>query len=160
MSLVVVADASPIRYLVLIRQIELLQQLFGKIFMPLVVCNELKHPSAPAVVSEWMRSPPGWLDVAPTTGRLDPELDTLDDGERAAINLALSIHANLILIDDRKGAAAALKKDLEATGTLGILDLAAQRGLLDLPAALLALTSTNFRYQQTMIDALLDQHKK
>jgi predicted nucleic acid-binding protein len=42
---VVVADTSPLRYLVQIDQINLLPRLFEKIFIPSVVCDELGHPS-------------------------------------------------------------------------------------------------------------------
>lgn len=73
--------------------------------------------------------------------------------------LGLSLKADLILIDDRKGAAAALQKGLEITGTLGVLDRAAQRGLVDLADALARLKQTNFRYRQEMMDALLDRSK-
>lgn len=65
--------------------------------------------------------------------------------------------AHLILIDDRKGAAVAVNKGFETTGTLGILDLAAKRGLIDLRDALDRLKRTNFRYRQAILDALLDQ---
>ena len=56
----------------------------------------------------------------------DASLAELDSGERSAISLALSLKADVILIDDRKGAAAARHKGFEVTGTLGILDLAAE----------------------------------
>jgi predicted nucleic acid-binding protein len=54
----------------------------------------------------------------------------LDDGERAAIALAVAIGAELILMDDRAGVAVAYQKGLTVTGTLGVLDLAARRGLI------------------------------
>ena len=86
-------------------------------------------------------------------------LPALDDGERSAIALALSRRADLILMDDRSGVAAALAYGLEAIGTLGLLDRAARRGLIDLAAALARLKVTNFRYQQEMLDALLAQYR-
>ena len=48
--LLVVADTSPIRYLVEIGYIGILPQLFEKIFIPSLVFDELRHPSAPAAV--------------------------------------------------------------------------------------------------------------
>jgi predicted nucleic acid-binding protein len=48
--LLVVADTSPIRYLVEIRHMGILPQLFERIFIPSVVYDELRHPSAPAAV--------------------------------------------------------------------------------------------------------------
>ena len=62
----------------------------------------------------------------------DAALQPLGAGERAAITLALSMHADLILIDERKGTSVAIAKGFTVTGTLGILRLAAQGGLIDL----------------------------
>lgn len=45
----VVADTSPLRYLLQIDQVDLLPQLIEKVFIPSVVCEELRHPSAPQV---------------------------------------------------------------------------------------------------------------
>ena len=42
-----------------------------------------------------------------------------------------NIHADLLLIDERAGFRAAKKRGLCVTGTLGVLDLAAKRGLID-----------------------------
>jgi len=60
----VVADTSPIRYLVRIGQIELLPRLFERIFIPSVVAEELRHPSAPFAVRDWMNCPPEWLEIS------------------------------------------------------------------------------------------------
>ena len=58
---VVVADTSPIRYLVQIGQIDVLPRLFEKIFIPAVVEQELRHASAPPAVQAWMNQvPAGW----------------------------------------------------------------------------------------------------
>ena len=47
LEMVVVADTSPINYLVLIARIELLKQLYARILIPPAVLAELKHPAAP-----------------------------------------------------------------------------------------------------------------
>lgn len=78
-------------------------------------------------------------------------------GRTRAIELALALHADLALIDERKGTHAALTKGLETTGTLGILQPAAFRGLIDLASAFSALRRTNFRYRQEVLDRLLDE---
>ena len=154
----VVADTSPIRYLVQVGQIELLPRLFEEIFLSSVVADELRHPSAPPVVRDWMQRHPAWLEVMPVADVDDPSLEALDRDERSAIALGLSLNADLILIDDRKGATAALNKGFEVTGTLGVLDLAADRGLVDLVDVLDRLKRTNFRYRQGLFDALLKKH--
>jgi predicted nucleic acid-binding protein len=89
--LLVVADTSPIRYLVQIDQIDLLARLFEEIVIPAVVVDELRHPSAPAAVQAWINHPPDWLKVWPVTELDDPLLKSLDPGERAAIALGPSL---------------------------------------------------------------------
>jgi predicted nucleic acid-binding protein len=46
------------------------------------------------------------------------------------------------------------------TGTLGVLDLAARLGLLNLADAFARLKRTNFRYRQELLDGLLEQDKE
>jgi predicted nucleic acid-binding protein len=122
----VVADTSPLNYLVLIEQIEILPALFEKVFVPQIVRDELQHSEAPESVRRWIAEPPSWVEIAPAGRDSDePALLHLDDGERAAIQLAIRIGAELLLIDDRDGVNAARRKGFAVTGTLGILDLAA-----------------------------------
>lgn len=52
-----------------------------------------------------------------------------------------------------------VSKGLVATGTLGILDLAAKRKLIDPRDAIERLKQTNFRYRKEIIDGLLAQHQ-
>jgi predicted nucleic acid-binding protein len=61
--MVVVADTSPINYLVLIGQIDLLTRLYTRILIPPAVLAELKHPLAPKPVREWACDTPKWLEV-------------------------------------------------------------------------------------------------
>ena len=61
--MVVVADTSPINYLVLIAQIKVLEQLYGRILIPPAVLAELKHPVAPRPVREWAENAPKWVEV-------------------------------------------------------------------------------------------------
>ena len=156
----VVADTSPLRYLVQIDQIELLPQLFEKIFIPSVVYDELCHPSAPEAVRNWMSSRPDWLEVSMVAASDDPSLRALDEGEKSAIALGLILAADLILIDDRRGAAVAREKGFEVTGTLGILDLSARRGMVGLADSLARLRKTNFRGRKELFDALIAQHER
>lgn len=156
--LLVVADSSPIRYLVTIGEMDLLARLFAKVMIPTIVARELRHPSAPAAVQAWMNQPPIWVEIWPVAEVNDPALGGLDPGEKAAIALGLALKADLLLIDDRRGAAVAARRGFAVTGTLGILDLGAQRGWVDLKSALDRLTRTNFRYRPELLAALLAKH--
>jgi predicted nucleic acid-binding protein len=68
------------------------------------------------------------------------------------------MHADLILIDERKGTNVALDKGFVVAGTLGVLALAARRGLVDLADSFARLKRTNFRYRQEIMDVLLKQN--
>ena len=156
----VVADAGPLNYLVLIEAIDVLPNLFEQVLVPKAVYDELMHSDAPAPVRLFAVQKPGWLHIRPNPDQIDVASEPgLDDGERAAIALAASIGADLILMDDRAGVAVAYRKGLAVTGTLGVLDLAARRGLLDLATAFAKLRATNFRYPPELMDAILAQHK-
>jgi predicted nucleic acid-binding protein len=158
----VVADTSPLNYLILIEAVDLLPKLFKHILIPAAVYAELTHADAPELVRGFAARKPAWLEVRPDPQRANDEVENpnLDEGERAAIELATSIGADLILMDDRAGVAAAYRRGLAVTGTLGVLDLAARRGLIDLAYSLTRLRATNFRYRPEILDELLAQHRR
>jgi len=159
---VVVADTSPLNYLTLIDAVDLLPRLFDRVFVPAAVYDELTDDGAPAVVRAWIAQAPPWLEVKPNpdSSSDDAVAMALDDGERAAVELAGAIGADLILMDDRDGAAFARAKGFAVTGTLGVLDLAARRGLIDLPQAFARLKATSFHYRQGLLDALLARRQE
>jgi predicted nucleic acid-binding protein len=97
---------------------------------------------------------------APTQESEDPALEGIDAGEKAAIQLAAYLNSDLLLMDDRKGVRAAIRKGLRVTGTLGILDLAAQRGLTDFGQAVELLRQTNFRIPKAVLHALLERYNR
>jgi predicted nucleic acid-binding protein len=156
---VVVADTGPPHYLVLIGAVLVLPQLFGTVWVPALVHKELQHTRTPKPVRDWLATAPPWLKTAPTP-EVAASLPKLGDGERAAIALAKSLYADLILMDDRAATAIALQEGFAVTGTLGVLVRAAQRDLIDLGEAFTRLKATNFRYRPEILDALLAEHGK
>jgi hypothetical protein len=109
----------------------------------MLVSQELQQAATPLQVRRQLKMPPSWLDIAPDAPIDDPGLMALDDGERAALTLGLALHADLILIDERKGTAAAMERGFESTGTLGVLIRAARLGLIDLEDAFTRLKATS-----------------
>jgi len=153
----VIADTSPINYLLLIGYIHILPALFDRVILPALVRDELNHPKAPLAVRNWIAAPPAWVDVrqSPTAHAHDASMARLDAGEEDAIALAVQLHADLLLMDDEDGVLAARGKGLEVTGTLGVLSRAAQRQLLDLEDAFKRIKRTNFHYRQEIMDQFL-----
>jgi predicted nucleic acid-binding protein len=80
------ADASPLRYLVLIGEIDLLPKLFANVAVLHAVIAELLHDDAPEAVRTWASNLPAWIAVrdnplSATAGlhlakkdRLDPDV--------------------------------------------------------------------------------------
>ena len=153
--MLVIADASPIRYLLLIGQMAILPSLYERIVIPEVVVSELGQPQTPEAVRDWIAACPEWVDVRVPGLRPPESMSHLGAGERDAILLARELSADLVLMDDRSGRAAALEQGVETTGTLGVLEAASVRRLLDLPDAISRLRETNFRVDQALIDDLL-----
>lgn len=65
-----------------------------------------------------------------------------------------------MLIDDRRGAIAAERQGLRVTGTLGVLDIAAEKGLIDFAEAIQRLEVTSFLRPVSLMNALLGKYKR
>jgi predicted nucleic acid-binding protein len=142
--MIVVADTSPINYLVLIGEQELLPVLFGLVVIPEAVLQELSSSVTPRLVKEWVAIAPTWLNRRSTTSAPDAELNHLDEGERQAIQLAQELIADLLLVDDKAARREATKRNLSTIGTLGVLDRAAEKGLVDFSSVFFRLKQTSF----------------
>lgn len=91
--MVVVSDTSALTSLLSIRQISILKNLFGNVFIPKAVCNELLrfHKRIPSFVKTEQIH-----DLESVTA-LTP---TLDIGEAEAIVLAKELRADFLLVDE------------------------------------------------------------
>ena len=82
--MIVIADTSPLNYLVLTGEIEILSRLYQSVIIPEEVLKELQSPATPVSVLDWSRELPSWLKVKPVK-TIDTESDVavLGSGERA-----------------------------------------------------------------------------
>jgi predicted nucleic acid-binding protein len=156
--MIVVADTTPLNYLILIDEVELLPILFGPVLLPLAAFEELQHAGTPLKVREWMAHPPDWVEVRSVSTPLHPMLTSLDPGEREAIQLALDLGIGTVLMDEAEGRQVAEALHLEVRGTLGILERAAKLGKLDLRPALDKLQQTNFRISPSFLASFLKRN--
>lgn len=152
--MIVLCDTSPLNYLILIGKVDILPTLFGEIFVPGAVIEELAHPGSSDGVRLWVASLPDWLIVKEPQA-IESDLN-LGRGEAAAISLALECQADLLLIDDRKGCRAAKTRGLAVAGTLNVLEKAAKLKLLDLSIAIADLRQTNFRIAEKVLTRMLE----
>ena len=152
--MIVVSDTTPLNYLILTDTIEVLATIFGRVHAPAAVIEELSHPRSPEAVRMWAVSPPAWLTVQ-DPAHTGPS--KLGRGETAAIALALELKADHVLIDDRDANREATRSGLKVVGTLGILEEAGKRGLIDIEQKVQELKATNFRASDELYQTLLER---
>ncbi len=148
--MIVVADTGPLHYLILLDHADLLHRFYGDVVVPEAVAAELSSPSASLVVRDWISGAPSWLRV----DKVQAITDDLDLGERAAIALAATMHADLLLIDEAAGRAEARRRNLRVTGTLGVLRVAAELELVDVPGLIVRIKATSFYADDALLTAV------
>lgn len=131
--MIIVSDTGPIITLLKIHKLEILQSLFGEVNIPLGVYQELIENPVYAdeirLVKECQ-----YINCVKDIDMLAVEIlrkiSGLDKGESEAIVLSRSIKDSLLIIDEKKGRTIAEQLDVNITGSIGILILAARKKLL------------------------------
>jgi predicted nucleic acid-binding protein len=129
--MLVVSDTSPISNLAIIGRLDILRQRYGEVRIPDAVAKELtsltrveaRKSFEAAMTNRWIVK---WKDAPAHLSLKDRAF--LGLGETAAIDLALDIKADLLLMDEKKGREVARRHGLIAGGLLGELLHAKQRG--------------------------------
>ncbi len=153
--ILVVADTSPIHYLVLIQAVNLLPRLYDRVVLPSAVFAELTHTNAPTAVRGWATALPEWTEV-----RAASQVDlssNLNPGEAEAIALAIELKADSLLLDEAEGRQEALRRGLAVSGTVGVLEKAAERDLINLFEAFQRLSRTNFYISPELLQQALQR---
>ena len=129
--MVVVSNTSPISNLAKIGQLNLMSQLYGKIFIPFAVHDELLDRRAGEIIITAVRSAT-WIEIQSVQNQeLVKDLRTrVNIGEAEAIALALESKASRLIIDERLGRQVARDFGVTIIGILGILLLAKKRQLI------------------------------
>jgi predicted nucleic acid-binding protein len=105
-----------------------------------------------------MANPPEWVRIVDVRETADQALRELGAGEREAIILAQDRGAEvLLLMDEIRGRSEAARRGIVTTGTLGVLDAAAEAGLIDLPTSIGQLRHTTFYATPSLFKRLLDR---
>lgn len=153
----VVSDNSPLNLLVRIGHQDVLPALFVRVVIPPEVVSEMAHPKAPPETRAFAAAPPPWLTIQAAAVPLS--LPNLDPGEAAAISLAAELGA-AILIDELDGRQEARARGLTVIGAVGVLERAADAGLVpDLAAAHARIRGLRFHVADAVLDDSLARHR-
>ncbi len=144
--MIVVADASPLIFLAKLRHLNLVHDLFGDdIRLPRAVRNELlpagTDPAERTVLETFLAS--CRIETVANPRRFAEAMSRADN---QALTLAIRCKADRLLCDESTTRFMAEAEGIQPVGTLGILLLSMQRGLLT-PAA-----------TQQSVDALVRDH--
>ncbi|MCL4217385.1 MAG: DUF3368 domain-containing protein [Candidatus Hydrogenedentes bacterium] len=126
----VVCNTSPIQYLWQSKVLSSLPQLFQHVLIPEAVGAELEVGRQQGVDLPDIDTLP-WLEVHSLRKReLLPLVNQLGDGEKEVLAVGLEFSDSLLLLDDRFARRHAEALGIKVTGTLGVLLLAKEEGLI------------------------------
>ncbi len=143
--MIIVSDTTPLRYLIEIEEVHILQKLFGRVIIPEKVSEELQRPKTPKKVKDLIQSHPVWLEVRKADISLFTTIKKIDQGEHEAFALALELKADAVLLDDKAAATEAARHNILVIPTFTILERASADNLIDLPGTVDAMRQTSFR---------------
>lgn len=148
MSKVIISDASCLIALDRINKLEILAKIFGTIV------------TTPEVQSEFGNTLPGWISIIEAKDQVRKnDLNKLVDlGEASAISLAIESVGATLIIDEKKGRELALKLNLKIIGTIRVLLLAKQKGVIPkIKPLLVELEKNHFRFSKSLIIKVLEE---
>ena len=140
--MIVVSDTSAITSLLQIGGLPLLQQMYGTVFVPSAVEQELR--CLHTVLPDFIIAMP--VRDARGVARFLPQLHR---GEAEAIALAKEVNAHALLIDEKLGRAVAQQEGLRVIGLVGVLAVAKMKGLVPSLAVMLEALETKADFRMS-----------
>jgi predicted nucleic acid-binding protein len=149
MDKIIISDTSCLIALSNIGLLYILKDLYGEVLITTEV-NE-----------EFGKQLPSWIFVLQVKDKIkQTEIESiLDKGEASSIALALENPNSILIIDEVKGRNIARSLNIEIIGTIGILLLASNKGLLtDVISVVLKLVNNGFQLSNTIIDRIIEKY--
>lgn len=144
--MIVIANSTPLVHLSAIGNFQLLQKLFNEIFIPEEVYQEVVVHGAGKPGSKEVKKAK-WIKKVAVENKLAFSAYTtrFGLGESGCLVLAKEMNADLLIMDDRAARTEAELQDLKVTGTVGVLLMADQMGLINFQKGLDDLLASGFR---------------
>jgi len=157
--MIVISDTSCIGYLIIIDKLFLLKDNFSDIIIPQIVHNEILQLSEKYDLSKYLHSDWITINAIKNNKLFNQLLKKVDEGESEAIVLSQEIHADLLLIDERKGTELARSFGISTIGLLGVLLLSKEQKIIPRVQPILdeLIANTTFRITKTLYTNVLKQ---
>jgi predicted nucleic acid-binding protein len=142
---IIISDTSCLILLHKLERVELLKSLFEEIRITQVIADEFEISVPDFIIIE-----------NPKDKNYQRILESsLDSGEASAIALALEKENPLLIIDDNKGRREAKHLGIKFTGTMGVLLIAKEKGLIHSISEILEeIQKTDFRLSKELVDEI------
>lgn len=157
--MIIVSDTTPLIGLASIDRLELLQELFGEVYIPQAVFDETVTFGRENSKAKQLVSNASWIHVVEVKDRLAVNvlLDEMDLGEVETIILASEMNADWVLMDEKKGRRKLSQLNIPKIGTLGILLKAKELGLVSvLKPEIEELQKSGFSISPLLVEEILD----
>ncbi len=151
----VIANNTPLVALWVLGRLGLLRELYDEVLIPQAVYEEFLATERALRQTALENTP--WIKSVPLANPQRARVYIgLDQGEAEVLALAEERAARLVIIDELKGRRYAQRLGLPLTGTLGLLLLAKERGLIaGLAPLLVELQEAGLYLSSTLIDKAL-----
>jgi uncharacterized protein len=152
--MLVVADTSALVALAACNALSLLDQLFQEVRVPPAVLRECTVSGKPEAerLEAYLKDKVTNVDL----GEFIIAVAGLGQGELEAMALYKRLHANRLLVDDHRARRVASVNGIEVVGSLGILLLAKDSGILqEIRPALAAIEATGVHYSEQLVSEAL-----
>jgi len=147
----IIGDSSALVSLATMDRLNLLEKIFGKIYVPQAVYDEVTISYKPQSVK--LKE---FLTHKVVSVELDISKMGLGQGELEAIALYKNMNSDFLLIDDRRAKKFAQLNGVNVIGSLGVMILAKESGLLEsIRDDLEKLVSSSLFISQSLIDRVL-----
>jgi predicted nucleic acid-binding protein len=149
MQTLIISDTTCLVLLDKIGELELLKKLYQEVAITTTIFEEFKKPI------------PYWINIQnPSNNNYFLSLsEMVDPGEASAIALSVEIENSILILDDLKARKLASELQLKYTGTIGILLLAKNKGLInDFNRVIEKIQETNFRLSNAILERLKSEN--
>ena len=155
--MIVISDSTILIGLVKIGKLDLLKEIFFKVYIPEEVFKEVvergKEKPGSKVIKE-----AAWIEVKPVKDKIQVNflLGSLEKREAEVLVLGRELETDLILLDEEKARKSAVIAGFEIMGLLGLFVLAKNLGLIDEVRPLVdELMIKKFRISDKIIETIL-----
>ena len=158
----VVSNTTPLLCMHKIGKLNLRHKVFKQVFVPHGVYSEIAVKGF-GKNGSMMFTHTNFINVTSVGNKMAVRmlLSNLDRGEAEAIVLALELDADFILIDEKKGRRIAQACNKSVIGTIGVLQIAKNRGLIsDMKSSLDAMISNGFWLDCNLYRSVLSRNNE